>query len=159
MLRRSSFFRHSDLTKSIPVWTFQIKEYLGCGGSIKYTSSQRVNSGMIPHWLSLNLVMKSRYCRPIIIYSFILKPILQKLRQKFQNLVYITTKSINFPLSTPASPSTDWFELELDLLDLMIKLEASLETRPFCNLTLRTSMPLMLKFCYGQRDKCLPLAF
>ena len=29
----------------------------------------------VPHWFPLNMVMKSRYCRLIIIYSSILKPI------------------------------------------------------------------------------------
>ena len=29
---RSSFFLHLDLIKSVTVWTFQIKQYVGCGG-------------------------------------------------------------------------------------------------------------------------------
>ena len=50
--------------------------------TIKNTSNQRTNSGVFPHWLPLNVVMKSRYCRPIIIYSSILKPILKELGPK-----------------------------------------------------------------------------
>ena len=30
--KTSSFVSHSDLIKSITAWTFQIKQYLGCGG-------------------------------------------------------------------------------------------------------------------------------
>ena len=41
----------------------------------------------------------------------------------------------------------------------MIRLEASLKTPCFCNLALRLSMPLILKFCFGQGDEFLPLGF
>ena len=49
----------------------------------KKTSTQKTNSEVFPHWLLLNLVMKSKYCRTIIICRFILKPILKELRQRF----------------------------------------------------------------------------
>ena len=49
----------------------------------KMTSTQKTNSKVFPHWLLLNLVVKSRYCRAIIICRFILKPILKELRQRF----------------------------------------------------------------------------
>ena len=39
--KRSSFFSHSDLTKSIITWTFQIKEYLGCAGLLLKTPATR----------------------------------------------------------------------------------------------------------------------
>ena len=80
--KRSSFSSHSDLIKSITVWTFQIKQYLGCGGLLLKIPAKK-NSGVFLHWLLLNVVIKNRYCRPIIIYSSILKPILNEVRQKF----------------------------------------------------------------------------
>ena len=52
-----------------------------------------------------------------------------------------------------------WFTLEPDLLDLMISLEASLETPLFCNPALRPLMLPTLKFYFGQGDEFLPLDY
>ena len=41
----------------------------------------------------------------------------------------------------------------------MIRLEAFLETSSFCNLALRPSIALVLKFCFGQGDEFLHLDF
>ena len=85
-----SFLRHSDLIKLVTVWTFQIKQYRGCAGLLLQTPPTKdqilgcsttnpiSNSGLFPHWLPLNVVMKSRYCRHIILDSSILKLILKE---------------------------------------------------------------------------------
>ena len=41
----------------------------------------------------------------------------------------------------------------------MVRSEDSLETPSFCNLALRPSIPLILKFCFRQEDEFLPLDF
>ena len=65
--------------------------------------------------------------------------------------------SAHQPSYLPQSDSK--FGLEVDLLDLRIRLEASFVTPSFCDVGLRSSMPLIVKFYFGQRVKNLPLDF
>ena len=82
---RSSFCPHSDLIKSITVWTFQIKQYLGFGGLLLKTPATKEQIWDVPPTgRSLECGHENQMLvTPIIIYSSILKPILKDLGQKF----------------------------------------------------------------------------